>query len=171
MRRAGGKTVQIWVAQIDEAAARNTRDVDILLRRQDLPLARAALEQAGFTYRHAASVTMFLDGENATARDALYIVFADEKVRPDYVEPSPSVDESTQVKDFRALNLDALVRMKLTSYRDKDRTHLRDMLEVGLIDASWLPRFQTELRQRFAAFDRYAGGLSYSTCGRTSGST
>jgi len=35
---------------------------------------------------------------------------------------------------FRVLSLEALVRMKLTSYRDKDRMHLRDMLDVGLID-------------------------------------
>lgn len=32
--------------------------------------------------------------------------------------------------------LEALVRMKLTYFRDKDRVHLRDMLRVGLIDAS-----------------------------------
>jgi hypothetical protein len=38
--------------------------------------------------------------------------------------------------------------MKLTSFRDKDRTHLRDMLEVGLIDQSWVKRFPTELSAR-----------------------
>ena len=32
----GGDAVQIWVAQVDEAAVRNTRDVDILLQRTDL---------------------------------------------------------------------------------------------------------------------------------------
>jgi hypothetical protein len=39
------------------------------------------------------------------------------------------------------LSLEALVRMKLTSFRDKDRTHLRDMLEVELIDETWTKRF------------------------------
>jgi len=38
--------------------------------------------------------------------------------------------------------------MKLTSFRDKDRTHLRDMLEVGLIDAGWKNRFDGELAAR-----------------------
>jgi hypothetical protein len=33
------------------------------------------------------------------------------------------------------LALDALVRIKLTAFRDKDRVHLRD-----LIDATWLMR-------------------------------
>ena len=47
--------------------------------------------------------------------------------------------------------LDALVRMKLTSYRDKDRTHLRDMLDVGLIDQSWVGRLPPELAARLQA--------------------
>lgn len=49
---------------------------------------------------------------------------------------------------FSVVSLDALVRMKLTSYCDKDRTHLRDMIEVGLIDDSWPMRFPTELGKR-----------------------
>ncbi len=42
----------------------------------------------------------------------------------------------------------SLVRMKLTSFRDKDRMHLRDFLEVGLIDANWIERFSPELAAR-----------------------
>ena len=38
--------------------------------------------------------------------------------------------------------------MKLTAYRDKDRTHLRDMIDVGLIDVSTLDRVPAELRPR-----------------------
>lgn len=38
--------------------------------------------------------------------------------------------------------------MKLTSFRDKDRTHLRDLLDVGLIDASWCQRLVPELAAR-----------------------
>ena len=55
---AGGNAVAAWVATVDEAAVRNTQDVDILLRRADLDRAREALEKAGFTYRHAASIDM-----------------------------------------------------------------------------------------------------------------
>ena len=40
--------------------------------------------------------------------------------------------------------------MKLTSFRDKDRTHLRDLIEVGLIDASWCSRVQPELALRLS---------------------
>jgi hypothetical protein len=56
--------------------------------------------------------------------------------------------ESVSFKSYRVLSLEALVRMKLTSNRDKDRTHVRDMLSVGLIDASWPARFPPELAAR-----------------------
>src|SRR5689334_9716629 len=82
---AGGNAVAAWVSRVDEAAIRNTQDVDIVLRRSDLPSARKALEKAGFTYRHAAGIDMFLEGPNGKARDAVHIVFAAEKVRPSYL--------------------------------------------------------------------------------------
>ena len=52
----GGNAVRIWVAQVDEAAVRNTRDVDILVRRDDLPRIRQTFESIGFVYRHAAGL-------------------------------------------------------------------------------------------------------------------
>src|SRR2546425_10003690 len=91
---AGGNAVAAWVSRVDEAAARNTRDVDILLRRADLPAATAALEKAGFVYRHVASIDMFLDGPQAKARDAVHVVLALEKVRPEDLLPAPDVSES-----------------------------------------------------------------------------
>jgi hypothetical protein len=140
--------VAAWVSRVDEGAVRNTQDIDIVLRRTDLSLARKALEQAGFVYRHVASIDMFLDGPAAKARDAVHIVFASEKVRADYAAPVPDVSESEVTETFRLLSLDALVRMKLTSFRDKDRVHLRDLMDVVLVDASWLERVPPTLRAR-----------------------
>jgi hypothetical protein len=45
-------------------------------------------------------------------------------------------------------NLDALLRMKLTSFRDKDRTHVRDLIDVGLVDASSVNRLPADLGSR-----------------------
>ena len=145
---SGGNAVRAWVAQADEAAVRNTRDVDILLRRADLPRAVEALQQAGFVYRHAAGIDMFLDGPQAKARDAVHVVFAGEKVRDEYLLAAPDVDESEEIEHFHVLTLAALVRMKLTSFRDRDRMHLRDMLDVELIDQSWCRRLPAELAAR-----------------------
>jgi hypothetical protein len=130
----GGNAVAAWVGQVDRSAVRFTQDVDVLIRRDDLDAVKSALEPAGFLYRHSASVDMFLDGPDAKARDAVHVIFATEKVRADYVLPAPEVTESEVSEGFRVLRLDALVRMKLTSFRDKDKTHLRDMLDVGLIN-------------------------------------
>ena len=145
---AGGNAVAAWVSRVDEAAVRNTQVVDILMRRSDLDAATAALVEAGFVRRHVAGVEMFLDGPQAKARDAIHVVFAGEKVRPEYLLPAPNVEESEQTVAFHVLDLDALVRMKLTSFRDKDRMHLRDLLDVGLVDASWCERFLPELASR-----------------------
>lgn len=38
--------------------------------------------------------------------------------------------------------------MKLAAFRDKDRTHLRDLIEVGLVDATWLGELEPVLRER-----------------------
>src|SRR3954470_15879226 len=60
---AGGNAVASWVATVDEGAVRNTRDVDLLVRRGDLPAVTAALEQAGFVASELLDVVMFRDGE------------------------------------------------------------------------------------------------------------
>lgn len=144
----GGNAVATWVARIDESAVRNTQDVDVLIRRDDLDAAREALSQAGFIYRHVAGLDLFLDGPQARARDAVHVVFAGEKVRPEYVEPAPDVNEAERAESYYVLTLEALVRMKLTSFRRKDQVHLLDLLGVGLIDASWCPRLPSELASR-----------------------
>lgn len=144
----GGNAVQYWVAQVDESVVRSTRDVDIILNRGDLPRAIAALEAAGFIYRHSAGVSMFLDGPDAKARDAVHVVFAGEKVKDDYPETVPNIDVLEQMQDSRTLPLESLVRMKLTSFRRKDQVHLQDMISIGLIDESWLDRLSPELGAR-----------------------
>lgn len=144
----GGNAVAAWVASVDPSAVRNTQDVDILLRRSDLEAAKAAMAASGFVYRHASGIDMFLDGPDGRARDSVHVVPANEKVRAEYFAPTPDVTESEKPDRFRVAALAALVRMKLTSFRDKDRTHLRDLLEVGLIDQSWVAGFPSELGQR-----------------------
>ena len=144
----GGNAVRAWVAQADEAAVRTTRDVDILLRRSDWPAAVAAMEKAGFVHRHVKSIDMFLDGPGTKARDAVHVLFANEKVTPNDLVPAPDVSESEDIQRHRILRLIALVRMKLTAFRDKDRMHLRDMLDVELIDESWVGRVPPELASR-----------------------
>jgi hypothetical protein len=144
----GGNAVSAWVAKVDEAAVRNTQDVDILLRRSDLGAASAALAAAGFIPRHVKGIDLFLDGPGAKARDAVHVIFAGEKVRPEYVCPTPDVTESERGDSFQVLALSALIRMKLTSFRTKDRMHLLDFIDVGLIDQATVATMPAELAPR-----------------------
>ena len=141
----GGNAVAVWVTRVDESAVRNTRDVDILIRRSDLDAVKAALLAAGFDYKHIAGRDHFFDDPSASSRDAVHIIFAGEKARPEHLLPGPDVTESVPSGQFRVLDLEALVRIKLTVFHDKDRTHLRDLLDVGLIDGTWCCRFPDEL--------------------------
>ena len=150
----GGNAIAAWVSRVDEAAVRNTRDVDILLRRSDLAAARVALEQAGFIYRQVSmlgqggTMDIFLDGPDAKVREALHILWAGEHVKSDSAEPSPDVTDAEDAGGFRLIALVPLVRMKLTSFRDKDRMHLRDLMDTGLVDESWLTALPPLLSER-----------------------
>ena len=144
----GGNAVAAWVARVDEEAVRNTKDVDLLVPRQDFERVVAELQAVGFVHRHAAGLDLFLDGPQGSVRSAIHVVFAGEKVRPDYPMPAPEIDESEAGPDFPVPTLDALVRMKLTSFRLKDQVHLVDLLEVGLIDPSWCDRLAAPLAER-----------------------
>ena len=66
--------------------------------------------------------------------------------------------ESIVSDQFRVLDLKALVRIKLTAYRDKDRTHLRDLIDVGLIDVSWCANLPPELAARLQSLLDTPGG-------------
>jgi hypothetical protein len=136
----GGNAVAVWVARVDEAAVRNTRDVDILLHVCDVPRAKAALASAG--------IDLCLEAPGLKDRGSVHMLYANEKARADYLLPTPDVADSEPGPAYRILKLEALVRMKLNSFRIIDRVHLRDMLEVGLIDASWLARLPPPLASR-----------------------
>ena len=154
----GGNAVAAWVSRVDDSVVRNTRDVDLLIRREDLPEITIALEKAGFIHRSVSilgskgHIEMFLDGPGAKVRDAVHLIFADERVNSESPEPSPGVEQiDLSPGEFRLLDLDALVTMKLTAYRDKDRVQLRDMMEIGQIDETWLDRVPASLRERLRA--------------------
>jgi hypothetical protein len=144
----GGNAIAAWVGRVDESAVRFTQRVELLIRRTDLEATKAALEPAGFRYRHSSSTDMFLDGPDARSREAVRVIFAGERVRPEYALPAPDVVESEASESFRVLNLAALVRMKLTSFRDKDRMHLRDLIGVGLIDETWPAQLPADIATR-----------------------
>ena len=142
----GGQAVALWVATKDPAAVRTTKDVDILLRRVDLPQARAAAATVAFDYFELMGVGMFLERTDPNPRKGIHLLWAGEKVRPNYPLPSPMVEEHDELEPGKCvIKLAGLVRMKLMANRDQDRVHLRDLIEVGLIDRSLVTGLPNEL--------------------------
>lgn len=144
----GGNAVAAWVATKDDGAVRNTRDVDLLLRDEDLDDATVALQKVGFVRDSVMDVIVFLDGPDGKPSQGIHILQAGRKVKESYATATPDVASALMIEGKRIIGLTELVGMKLNSYRDKDRTHLRDMIGVGLIDASWPSRFESSLGER-----------------------
>ncbi len=154
----GGQAVAVWVATKDPAAVRTTKDVDILLRREDLPQARAAALGAGLEYFEFVGVGMLLERDDPNPRHGVHVLWAGEKVRPDCVLPSPLIDErEALVPGIQVVSLRGLVRMKLMANRDRDRAHLRDRIDVGLIDRTFLADLPAELANRLDVLLTEAG--------------
>jgi hypothetical protein len=150
-RVVGGLAVYLHVSHAEQDAGRLTKDVDIAIRRSDLGRIAALAEQHGFQYRHAAGVDMLLDRSDPRSRRAVHFVFASEKVRREYVEPVPDLDkEPVVLQGAWLMPVEELLRMKLTSFRDKDRVHIRDMDEVHLITPEIEASLSPVLRERLA---------------------
>lgn len=144
----GGNAVAAWVATIDDGAVRTTKDVDLLLAKEDEGRATAALRAVGFVHAFTMNVTMFLDGEDGKPSQAIHVIWADTKVRDEYPIAAPCTSQSLDIAGKRVVDLLELLQMKLVSNRDKDRVHVRDMIGVGLVDETWLERLPPDLKPR-----------------------
>lgn len=148
-RMVGGVAVFLHVHERDPLAARSTRDLDIAVERRDLERIIAAVRPLGLEHRHAAGVDMLVDADEPRARSAVHLVFVGEKVRPEYLEPVPGFSTPARTTEGVLLApIEDLVRMKLTSFRLRDRVHLKDMDAVGLITSAVEAALPGALRER-----------------------
>lgn len=130
----GGNAVAAWVSSVDPDAVRSTKDVDLLMSRSAIAKATLALAKIGLMPVEVLGVTMFIDRRDQSPKRGVHIVIANEKIRAHYEHPAPDVASAIRsASGFRVVDLPALVVMKLQSYRDVDRTHIRDLLSVRLI--------------------------------------
>ena len=60
----------------------------------------------------------------------------------------PPIRQSQSRAQFQVVSLPALLLMKLYLNRLKDRVQVLDLIGVGLVDASWLPRLPPALAKR-----------------------
>lgn len=144
----GGNAVAVWVAKADPAATRTTKDVDLLVDKNDLERITQVMSGLGFQREDLRSLVLFIDPEEPSRRSGVHLVWASQKVRPSYVHPAPSLDEAVHDPEgFWVLDLPALLRMKLTSLRNIDKTHVEDLLRVGVIDQAVRDALPQALRE------------------------
>jgi D-mannonate dehydratase len=150
----GGNAVAAWVSTRDPDAVRATKDVDLLMRRESLPKATEALLKIGLLPAEVLGVHMFVDRDDPSPKRGVHVVIANEKIRAHYAHPAPDpANAITIAEGFRVIDLASLVAMKLQSFRDVDRTHIRDMLAVGLIDEGARKSLPSDLAQRLTEIE------------------
>ncbi|MGD1071444.1 MAG: hypothetical protein ABSB15_14985 [Bryobacteraceae bacterium] len=137
-RIAGGLAAHLYAEEVDPDAGRLTKDIDIVVRREDLQAIAQVVEPFGLQYRHAAGVDMLLQAGAPSGRRAVHMMLENE------------LGPCRSIRGIRLVPLIDLVRMKLTSFRLKDQMHLKDLDELGLITSE----METELipiqRERLA---------------------
>jgi len=149
-RIVGGLAIYLHINAIDPLAARLTRDIDAAVSRADIARIAKAVEPFGLEFRHAAGVDMLVDARSRKARSSVHLVFVKEKVRPDYVAPVPEFSSPSKLEGLLVAPVADLVRMKLTSFRLKDRVHIQDLDGVGLITPEIEAALPDILRERLA---------------------
>jgi hypothetical protein len=148
-RVVGGIAIFLHVEERDPLAARLTRDIDMAVDRRDITRIGEAVKPFGFKLRHVAGVDMLVDAAKPRARSAAHLIFIREKVRPDDLEPVPGFTPPVRAKEGLLLAPVAdLVRMKLTSFRLKDKVHIQDLDGVGLITPEIEAQLPEALRER-----------------------
>jgi hypothetical protein len=87
----GGLAVFLHVENADSTHSSLTRDIDVMIRRDDLPRVIAIAEEHGFRFRNSAGLDMLLYGETSSARNAVHLLFSGEKVKETQLEAHPRI--------------------------------------------------------------------------------
>src|SRR5262249_13849978 len=115
----------------------------------DLPRVRAAALSVEMDYFETMGIGMLLDRRDPNPRHAVHLVWAAEVIRPGDPVSTPTI-AAQSLGQRQVVPLAGLVEMKLTAFRDQDRVHLRDMIEVGLVRRDLVAQLPELLAQRLS---------------------
>jgi hypothetical protein len=145
----GGNAVAAWVSTKDPEAIRTTKDVDILVRRQDFAALTTALQKIDLMPVEVLGVSMFVEREHPSPKSGVHLVFVGERIRAHYVHAPPDLLGATRSDlGYQVIDLPSLVAMKLQANRAIDQAHMIDLKSVGLIDDDLIRRIPPDLRER-----------------------
>ena len=118
---------------------RLTRDVDVAIDRSDLQRISNVAEEFGFRYQHVAGIDMPVDAKEPKKRSDAHLLL---------VESSRFSEPTITAEGILLAPVSHLVRMNLTSFRLRDKTHVIDMDSVGLITPEIEAALSGPLRRR-----------------------
>jgi len=138
-RVAGGLAVYLYVEEREPDAGRLTKDIDIVVRREDLRKIADAARPFGLEHRHVAGVDMLVQANQRPGSRAVKLIFS-----------SDGLGAVRRINGLRVIAIANLARMKLASFRAKDEAHLKDLDEAGLITPAIEVSLSPGLAERLA---------------------
>lgn len=148
-RIVGGLAVFFHIDRVDPIAARLTPGVDFAVEHKDLLPVAEHLRPLGFELGYANGLHTLLGNAHGAVRTIGRLIFAGQKVRRSDIEPVPEFSRASVAREeFLLASVSDLARMKLTSNRIIDKTHLIDMDGVGLITPEIENSLSEPLRRR-----------------------
>ena len=139
----GGLAVLVHVEEADPEHSMLTRDVDLLVRREDLERIKDVAAGHVFRFRHTAGVDMLLYGDTTSARNAVHLWFSGgmhPAIRPER--------KRILGQEVMVIPLADLLEMKLSAYRLKDQVHVQVMDAARLITPEVEQQLTPELQNR-----------------------
>jgi hypothetical protein len=146
----GGVAVLAHILGCERGRSFVTRDVDVLVRREDLARLVTAAEAAGYQARKIVGGYMLIRSGQAPG-EAVHLIFSGERSKS--TQPAPHPELNPVRIPFFALMVPVapvadLIAMKLGSFRGKDMPHLEVLDEVGLITRDVEIELPALLRER-----------------------
>lgn len=141
----GSNAASLWIATVDKSAVRQARDVELAVYAVDIERASDVVLAHGFTRMESAKAPSFGLIDSLSKRPILRLTTFEEFWEP---QSQLEIEGVCRIQDYEVLTLDALVRQMLVRHKLDDRVDLRDMMDVGLVDATWPAKFSPEIGAR-----------------------
>lgn len=137
----------VWIESVDPSGVRQYRNIEFIIQRDRIDSVKAALENLYREYQQQENHVLFRTKHVLRDRWSDRAYFAGEQLS-DAEVMIPSLSCIELVHDIPVVSLRDLVTFQLKRLKLDDAVDLRDMIEVGLIDASWPAKLPPELASR-----------------------
>lgn len=146
----GGVAVNAHIYALDRSRTSVTRDIDVLIRRENVERVAKAAEPRGYRARKMMGGYTLVRPGQALA-EAVRLLFAGEKSKSTQPLPHPEIrPEEISLIDINipVAPFDDLLQMKLSSLGPEDLVHIETLDDVGLITSAVEKRLPTLLQER-----------------------